>query len=124
MTGILTLDDLAQLAESVEVECKLAAGADGTGQLPKDFWPTYSAFANTHGGIIALGLREHGRGFDVVGVGDADRVIADLFNTLNNPQKVSVNLLTDAHVRQIPLEGRSVVVVEVPAASRRQRPST
>jgi ATP-dependent DNA helicase RecG len=84
-----TLGNLASLSESVDVECKLATGADGKGQLPRDFWPTYSAFANTHGGLIMLGLQEkHGR-FTARGIEDVDRVVTDLFNTINNPQKVA-----------------------------------
>src|SRR3984957_4389444 len=117
-----TLGNLASLSESVDVECKLATGADGKGQLPRDFWPTYSAFANTHGGVIMLGLQEkHGR-FTARGIEDVDRVVTDLFNTINNPQKVSVNLLTDAHIRKLILDGRSVIAVEVPAASRKHKP--
>ncbi len=122
MYRINTLDDIALLAESVEVECKLAAGQDGKGQLPKDFWPTYSAFANMHGGLIVLGLREKDRRFQVHGVEEPDRVIVDLFNTLNNPQKVSANLLTDKDVSTLTIEGKTLVVVEVPAAPRKQKP--
>jgi hypothetical protein len=39
-----TLDDLANLRESVDIECKLAAGADGKGRLPREFWPTHRRF--------------------------------------------------------------------------------
>ncbi len=48
MTPVLprTLADIRRLHESVALECKLAAGRDGKGALPDDFWPTYSAFAN------------------------------------------------------------------------------
>ena len=45
MLEIKTLDDISALSENYEVECKLAAGKNGKGELPKDFWPTYSAFA-------------------------------------------------------------------------------
>jgi len=56
---ISSLDDISLLRESADVECKLAEGQDGRGRLPKDVWKTYSAFANTTGGDIFLGLKEN-----------------------------------------------------------------
>jgi predicted HTH transcriptional regulator len=50
MFDIHTLEDLHLLRESHELECKLAQGQNGQSEVPKDFWPTYSAMANTHGG--------------------------------------------------------------------------
>lgn len=50
MIEIKTLDDIALLAESSILECKLAGGKDGKGALPTDFWESYSAMANTEGG--------------------------------------------------------------------------
>ena len=52
------LDDIIALRETDEVEFKKASGIDGKGSLPKEFWPTYSAFANTNGGDIFLGIEE------------------------------------------------------------------
>lgn len=46
----------------------------------------------------------------------------ELFDALKNRQKVSVNPLTDRHVCEVELEGRTVMVNEVPHASRKQRP--
>lgn len=122
MLELQTLEDLALLTETVELECKLAQGRDGKGELPKDFWPTYSAFANTHGGIILLGMREKAGQFSVAGIENPDTVRQDLFSTLNNPVKVSVNLLTDADVQTLLLDGKTVLQVRVPAASRKQKP--
>ena len=50
MFDLHTLDDLNLLAETDELECKLAQGQDGKGEIPKDFWLTYSAMANARGG--------------------------------------------------------------------------
>lgn len=49
MIEIRSIEDIAALRESCALECKLAAGRDGKGAVPEDFWPTYSAFANTSG---------------------------------------------------------------------------
>jgi ATP-dependent DNA helicase RecG len=119
---VQSLTDLETLAETVELECKLAAGSDGKGQLPKDFWPTYSAFANTHGGIILLGIKEKQGRFSVNGVAEPQRLITDIFNMLNNPQKVSTNLLTDADVTLLTINDQTIIQVRVPAAHRKHKP--
>lgn len=117
-----TLDDLAQMAESVTLECKLAQGRDGKGELPLDFWPTYSSMANTHGGVVLLGIRESKGKFTVAGIENPDKIRKDLFSTLNDARKVSVNLLTDAQVETITLDGKTVLAVHIPAAGRKQKP--
>jgi ATP-dependent DNA helicase RecG len=55
-------------------------------------------------------------------VDEADRVITDLFNTANNPDKVSLNLLGDTHVHRMTIDGRELIAVEVPSAGRKQKP--
>lgn len=122
MIELRTLDDLAQLRESVALECKLAAGRDGKGALPEDFWPTYSAFANTNGGLILMGLRERQGHFVLEGLDHPDKLRTELFNNLNNRQKVSANLLSDAQVQALTIDGKTLVAVEVPRASRKARP--
>jgi ATP-dependent DNA helicase RecG len=37
MLNLQTLEDLSLLRESVELECKAAQGAEGQGEVPKDF---------------------------------------------------------------------------------------
>jgi len=46
----------------------------------------------------------------------------ELFDGLNNRQKVSANLLTDASVREVVLQGRTILAIEIPRANRKQRP--
>jgi predicted HTH transcriptional regulator len=119
LIDIRTLDDLTLLKESVDVECKLAAGRDGKGQLPDDFWPTYSAFANGKGGIIILGLRKSNGEYRLNGIVDFEKIRIDLFNQLNNRQRVSSNLLTDASVHHLVIEGKNIIIVKIPAATRK-----
>ncbi|MEP0234382.1 ATP-binding protein [Roseibium sp.] len=115
-------EDLIILRENSSIECKSGVGKDGHGELPKDFWPTYSSFANTHGGIVLLGLKEIGDKFAILGVRDVDKIRKDLFNNLNNRQKVSVNILEDDHVTEHVINGKVIVKIEIPRASRSQRP--
>ena len=122
MIQIHSITDLELLRESVDLECKLALGRDGQGALPEDFWPTYSAFANTAGGVVVLGVREKQQQFVVEGIPHVAKVRKELFDSLNNRQKVSANLLTDSDVREIVLDGRTLLVVEIPRANRKHRP--
>ena len=52
----MTVEELKKLIKAGEngvVEFKR-----GRGGVPGDFWPSYSAFANTDGGVIVLGVKE------------------------------------------------------------------
>lgn len=123
MLEISTLEDIAALRETFEVECKLAVGRDGKGGLPKDIWETYSGFANAYGGEIFLGVKElPGPQFQAVGIINTTKILDDLWTSLNNPLKVSANLLTREMVQVLDVGGVSIIRVHVPRASRRQRP--
>ncbi|MDD4913202.1 MAG: putative DNA binding domain-containing protein [Sideroxydans sp.] len=122
MLEIKSIADIEALRESFEVECKLAAGRDGKGELPKDFWATYSALANSYGGDVLLGVKENAGRFQIHGIVNHGRVIEELWNNLNNSQKVSANLLNEQHVQVIDLDGQSVIRIHVPRAARKSRP--
>ncbi|WP_321531813.1 RNA-binding domain-containing protein [uncultured Desulfuromonas sp.] len=123
MLEITTLDDITALKESFDIECKLATGKDRKGELPKDFWPTYSAFANTEGGDIFLGIKEHADGhFEPIGIADLAKVKDELWTGLNNRQKVSCNLLRERWVMERCIDGKSILQIHVPRAPRKQKP--
>jgi len=114
--------DLESLQEGYDVEFKLALGRDKKGEVPTSFWETYSAMANTEGGYIFLGVEERGKTVIFHDLPDHHRMIRDLWNTLNNRGKVSVNLLQNQDITTETIDGKTVILVHVPQASRKQRP--
>ena len=105
-----------------DFEAKLAAGPDGRGELPRAFWETCSAFANTQGGRIVLGLKELDEGFDLRGLPDPQRVETDLWSTLNNRQKISAQVIGPGAVRRLEIEGRTLLAIDIARAPRELRP--
>lgn len=118
MSEQLNLFDELSYFEGPDVEYKGAKGG-----LPRDLWETYSAFANTQGGTLLLGVTQNNGRLDIHGVPDSEKVVQDFWNTVNNRGKVSANLLTEADVTLVPLPDKPPVVrIRVPRADRRQRP--
>jgi len=78
--------------------------------------------ANCRGGYVVLGVREKKGEFSVAGISDIDTVKRQLFDLAGNQKKVSVNLLTDRSVQTVRLQGKAILVVEIPAARREQKP--
>ncbi|HEY8907224.1 MAG TPA: ATP-binding protein [Rhodoferax sp.] len=109
---------LQSSTEGIDTEFKSARGC-----MPGSFWESYSAMANTQGGTIVLGVAEKPSGLVWEGVPDAAQLRTVLWGQLNDRHKVSVNLLRDDDVRTVEDDdGRQFVVVNVPRASRLQRP--
>lgn len=111
--------DFESMREGERFEAKRCAE-----RLPDEFWPTYSSFANTFGGTIVLGLEERSdkKGFTIAGVKNPEAIVRELWDQVNNPQKVSVNLLSEGDVEIVDHDGKRIIVVTVPRAERRKRP--
>lgn len=100
--------------EGDDLEFKSAKGG-----LPLSLWETYSAMANSRGGVILLGVEDDGR---VSGVGDAKKLKKSFWDTVNNRGKVSLNLLDDSDVAEVAHENGLIVAIRVPQAGRYQKP--
>lgn len=113
------LDNLEELAESQHLEFKEAYF-----DLPDDLWETYSAFANTEGGEIVLGVeqnRETGR-FSLSGVQDQNDLITKFWNKVRNRDFVSRDVMLYDGVAPVTVKGFKLVVITVPKASRDEKP--
>lgn len=92
-------------------------------ELSKDLWETYSAFANTIGGVITLGASENKDGcFDIKGVNNYEKQIDDFWSTITNTDKVTANILTDENIALIEVDGKTLIQIMVPEAEYHQKP--
>lgn len=117
MMDVRELLERLEVGEGQDIEFKAAAGG-----LPNDIWLTLSAFANTDGGWLLLGIDEqHGR-FDLAGIRNPNAQLKAFWDNHNNRQKLSVPVCAPGDVALREVDGRKLLVVHVPRASRTMRP--
>ena len=116
---MLNWKDLNQYRENNRLEAKKSQGG-----LPRSIWETYSAFVNTDGGLILLGVVENkeDKSFSAVPLEDPSQLAADFWNTLCIPGVVSVNLLQPQDIQVVESQGREIVVIRIPRATAAQTP--
>ena len=104
--------------ENNRLEAKLA-----TGGLPHSIWETYSAFANSYGGVILLGVEElPDHTLRVQGLLNPQELVEEFLSQLNNPAVVSINLLKEEDIQIVHTERGDLVAIFVPQAEQDQRP--
>ena len=116
------LKQLIYKGEKVDIECKEAEN-----NVPRSAYESYSAFANTKGGYVILGVKEDKRKirpeerFMIQGIKNAEKQIEDFWNTINS-SKVNRNILKDEDVFIVEESGISLIVIKVPRADYKVRP--
>ena len=116
-------NELKTYREGNRPEAKKALGRDGQGELPRSVWETVSAFANTAGGVIVLGVSERKDGsFVVHGIPKAGKVLDDFWNAALSEDKLSARFMKDADATVETVGGKDIVVIRVPWVDRYTRP--
>lgn len=95
------------------------------GGLPNSFFETYSSFLNSKGGYIYIGISELPDKTiisSMLTLAEIDKIKTELFNNLNNRQKVSVNLLCVDDVDIKEFEGYPVLEVKLDPAPIEYKP--
>ena len=87
------------------------------GGLPKSVRETLSAFSNTRGGVVILGLDE-GSGFAPSGLPNPAKIAADLGSMCSSEMEPPLRPLIGIHQ----FEGEQVVIAEIPELDPAQRP--
>ena len=115
---MIDFQSIEKYRENNRIEAKKALGG-----LPHSIWETYSAFANSFGGVILLGVEEYpDKSLHPVNLPDPEDMVAEFWNNINNPKKVSVNILSDRNVTIHEVNGNRFISIEVPRASRSDKP--
>ncbi|MFK2174074.1 RNA-binding domain-containing protein [Bacteroides fragilis] len=105
--------------ENSEVEFKSARGG-----FPGSFWESYSAFANTNGGTIVLGVVEKGNRFLLDGLTEETivRYKKIFWDCAHNKGKISVCLPRETDVRIEQIEESHILICDIPRANYELRP--
>ena len=111
--------DLYKLEEDLHTEFKLAKT-----KVPLDFYETYSAFANTDGGDIYLGIEEEDEKVkNLPGIANWPMYQKAILDTIASKDKCSKSVLDGSSFEATPLpNGRFVLKVHVDELPRNDKP--
>lgn len=115
---MIDLAHLEKYRENNRLEAKRAQGG-----LPRSIWETYSAFANSFGGLILLGVIETAdKTLASVPLPDPEELVRQFWQIVNDPARVSANILRPTDVWVDESSGNRIVIIHVPRADRHDRP--
>ena len=108
------MDKEALLMRLTEIEWDDFEVKEAFGELPKNIWGTVSAFSNTAGGWIILGVAQRGKTFEVTGVKNPEKLEQDMVTTLRSQTKF--NKIINPLCKKYNIDGKIVLGFYIPLA--------
>jgi len=115
---VLDWDNLELYRENGRIEAKRAQGG-----LPESLWETYSAFANSRGGVILLGVEElSDKALHQVELPDPQMLVSEFLRLAEDTRNISVNYISESHIKIKQADGLPIVAIFIPPAPDVLRP--
>ena len=89
---------------------------EANSELPRSVWETVSAFSNTAGGWIVLGVKETGKKYEIVGVSNSVKLEQD-FTTSLRGEKFNVKITPGG--KKYDFEGKIVLAFYIPVSDKK-----
>lgn len=83
-------------------------------ELPKNIWESVSAFSNTSGGWIVLGVKQTGNKFEISGVQNGEKIESDFFDCIRGRQKLNQRIVVKA--KKYRVDGKLVLAFFIPSS--------
>ncbi|MDE5713461.1 MAG: putative DNA binding domain-containing protein [Muribaculaceae bacterium] len=94
---------------------------EASGGIPKSMWETVSAFSNTAGGWIILGVSETKvksvSTYKITGIEKAEKMEQDIISTLRSVSKFNVPILATAQL--LDFNGKSILAFHIPVSANK-----
>ncbi len=105
----MTKDELVAKLRDIEWEDFEVKAAKS--ELPKNVWESVSAFSNTSGGWIVLGVKQSGKTFEIQGVDNIEKLEQDFLGTLRGEK---FNQRLKATAKRYNIDGKNILAFYVP----------